>query len=79
MSTQQVVYYLPSDLRPLHTKYFRLGMMDRGCVTFGHETKYIDIDIHINVTFESDLLALCNYLIQGDFDLSCFSTRKNIK
>jgi len=54
-------------------------MMDRGCVTFGHETKYIDIDIHINVTFESDLLALCNYLIQGDFDLSCFSTRKNIK
>ena len=76
MSAQQVLVYIPSDLRPLHTKHLHLGTMDGGCVTFGHETKYVDIDIRVNVMFEGDFLALHDYLIQGNFDLYKFQHRK---
>lgn len=76
MSAQQVLVYIPSNLHPLHMKHLRLGMMDGGCVTFGHETKYIDIDICVNITFEGDFLALCNYLVQGNFDLYKFQHKK---
>ena len=75
MSAQQVLVYIPSDLHPFHTKCLHLGMMDGGCVTFGHETEYIDIDIHINIMFEGDFL-LHDYLVQGNFDLYKFQHRK---
>ena len=61
--------HLPSNLHPLHTECFHLGMVDRGHVTFSHEAKYVDIDICIHVTFKSDLLALRDYLVQHNFDL----------
>ena len=76
MSAQQVLVYIPSDLCPLHMKCLRLGTMDGGCVTFGHETKYVDIDIRVNVTFEGDFLALRDYLVQGNFDLYKFQHMK---
>jgi len=55
--------YVLSNLRPLNTKQFRLGTVNRGHVTFRHETKYVDVDIHVNASFECDILAFGNHLI----------------